>query len=619
MTTRAEQFPVYLSPARGFPWRRLVLSFVVTLLAVAVFALAFVVGYASLHAGRVLPGVNVGGVSLAGLDRPSAEAALREQLPTLGSGYLTVRLADVEERISYATIGRDYDMATMLDQAFAVGHQGGMADQFQDQLAVLLNGVNIQPQMGWNQEVLEARLAEMAAAAYVEPTDASIERRGAGWVVNPAIDGQTVDLHAGIQQAIVAVDSLSASNTTVSVPPTVLHPEISTAQAQAAVDRAEAIVAADLTVTGGGTTETISAELVRGWITLEETAPGVWSVGLQRDPIAQWVAPVAAATNQEPIEASFRFAGQHVVAVPGQTGLTVDVGATTDAVHRSLLGRAEGGPPSPTVNMAITVTDPEFTTEEARAAVPRVEMVSSWTTKYIVYEGNNFGGNISSPSDHLDGTVIEPGGKFDFWGLMPDSLSELPGVGPGGIILRGRTVLDGAIGGGICSVSTTVFNVAARAGLELGARRAHSYYIDRYPIGLDATVWRSSSAQQNLTFVNDTEYPVLLRAINTKNAITFEIWSVPNGRTVEFSKPRVENEKDALDYFEYTDEIPAGERKRVEYPRKGFESWVTRTVRDADGKVLHQETFYSKYRTINGITLVGRAPTDPPAGTQIER
>jgi vancomycin resistance protein YoaR len=619
MTTRVDQLPAFLTPTRHFPWRNLLLSFLLTLLAVAVFAGAFAVGYGAIHAGKVLPGVHVGGVSLSGLDRPSAEAALRERLPSLQSGHLTVYFANVEQRISYAAIERDYDMPVMLDQAFAVGHSGTFLDQVQDQIAVLLNGVDITPQMRWNEPVLEERLSAIAAAAYVEPTNARIERVGAGWAVVPAAEGQTVDLHDGLSQALVAIDSLSAADSVIRVPATVLVPEVSTAQAQAAVDRAESIVAADLTVNGGGTSEAISADMLRGWVRIDEVGVGEWNVVLEREPLAQWVASVAAATDQEPVDASFKFDGDNVVAVAGQNGQQVDVEATTDAVYASLLGRPEGGPPAPSVNMSITVVEPEFTTEEAEAAAPRVEMISTWSTSYTSYEGNHFGGNIKAPAKHLDGTVIEPGKTFDFWALMPASLAELDGVGPGGIIRGGRTDLTGAIGGGVCSVSTTIFNAAARAGLELGARRNHSYYIERYPVGLDATVWRTKSAQQNLTFVNDTQYPVILRAINQSGKVTFQIWSVPNGRTVEFSKPRVENQTRAQDFIEYTNDLPAGRTQRLEYPRNGFESWVTRTVRDASGKVIHQETFYSKYRTINGILLVGRAPTDPPAGTRVQR
>ena len=59
----------------------------------------------------------------------------------------------------------------------------------------------------------------------------------------------------------------------------------------------------------------------------------------------------------------------------------------------------------------------------------------------------------------------------------------------------------------ICSTSTTIFNAALRAGLQMGIRGNHYYYIDRYPDGLDATVSIFDDWAQDMTFVNDTEQP----------------------------------------------------------------------------------------------------------------
>ena len=67
------------------------------------------------------------------------------------------------------------------------------------------------------------------------------------------------------------------------------------------------------------------------------------------------------------------------------------------------------------------------------------------------------------------------------------------GYRDGGAILNGRTEPTGALAGGICSCSTTLFNAAARAGLEILERANHYYYIDRYPTGLDATVWKTAA------------------------------------------------------------------------------------------------------------------------------
>jgi vancomycin resistance protein YoaR len=89
-------------------------------------------------------------------------------------------------------------------------------------------------------------------------------------------------------------------------------------------------------------------------------------------------------------------------------------------------------------------------------------------------------------------------------------------------------------------VLTTLFNAALRAGFQMGARRNHFYYIDRYPLGLDATVFISASgAKQTMSWTNDTQYPVLIRGYQIRAGgtgwVKFALFSVPTGRRVSFA------------------------------------------------------------------------------------
>ncbi len=618
MTTRTDSWPLVLAPSRGFPWRRLAFSFLLTLIAVALFAYAFAVGYVRLHEDRVLPGVEVAGVSLAGLDRDAAEARLREALPSLSSGHLTVRFGERQETISYSEIGRDYNISLMIDQALAVGRDGSLLDQVQEQLRILMHGLTVEPSLSWNSEELAARVAAVAAPAQIEPVDATIVREQGRYVVQPAVPGQSVDVDQGIRLAATAVNNLSAADTTVAVRPQAVAPAISTEQAQLAVERIERVGSQALSLTGGGASLTIDAEQIRGWVRLDEQSAGAWTVVIERDPLVQLAQQMAADVDQPAVNATFAFDGDAVTAVAGQDGQIVDVEATADALLAALQARADGGGP-PQVSLAMTVVQPDFTYEEAQALAGRVERLSSWKTRYAPGPMNYNGRNISIPTERIDGMVLEPGQKFDFWDVVGEPTVG-DGYGPGGAIIRGRTVPDGALAGGICSTSTTIFNAALRAGLEMGARKNHYYYINRYPVGLDATVWiGNSGARQTMSFTNDMEYPILVRGINKRGAVIFEIWGVPDGRTVEFSKAKIENRKPAYEVLRYTDNLAAGKRKRVEYPANGFDSHVTRVVRDADRQLVHRDAYRSRYAMIKGITLVGRSAGDPPHGTEVRR
>jgi hypothetical protein len=121
-----------------------------------------------------------------------------------------------------------------------------------------------------------------------------------------------------------------------------------------------------------------------------------------------------------------------------------------------------------------------------------------------------------------------------------------------------------------------------------------------------------------MSFTNDTEYPILIRGYRIKEGskgyVRFDLYSVPTGRTVSFSKPTVKNIRPATTRTEITTTLAPGARKQIEYPVDGKDVWVTRTVRDASGKVIHTETFYSHYPRVDGSPRrqVGAAASPTP-------
>jgi vancomycin resistance protein YoaR len=226
--------------------------------------------------------------------------------------------------------------------------------------------------------------------------------------------------------------------------------------------------------------------------------------------------------------------------------------------------------------------------------------IGSWTTHYQVSAHNGFGANITVPTRRLNGTVVQPGAVFDFWAALGE-VSFRTGYRLGGAIVGGHSVEGKALAGGICAASTTLFNAALRAGYEIDARQPHWYYITRYPLGLDATV----SDSQTMRFRNDTPYPLLIRGFASPGYVHYEIWTVPNGRTTTISRPIVKNVVPGYDTTVQTVSLPVGTSERTEWPVDGKDVWVTRTVRDASGRIVHQETYFSHYHRMVGINMVG--------------
>ena len=291
--------------------------------------------------------------------------------------------------------------------------------------------------------------------------------------------------------------------------------------------------------------------------------------------------------------------------IPGADGRRLATKATTAAIVAELERRAGGEAPK-AVKVKIARHAPKLTTEEATKKAPLMTRLGSWQTYFPISERNYFGANIWLPAQIINGTVLKPGQRFEWWsGLGPVTTAR--GFGLGGYIAGDHTDPTGAMGGGMCSASTTLFNAALRAGLTIGARDNHRYYIDRYPLGLDATV----SSAQTMSFTNDMKTAVLIRGVKIRGSggagyVRFEIWGTDDGRTVSIGKPQVRNVRQATTNTVSVSTLRPGEREQTEYPANGMDVTVTRVVRDKHGKVIHRDSYFSPYQLWNGRIEVGR-------------
>src|SRR5206468_8585706 len=126
----------------------------------------------------------------------------------------------------------------------------------------------------------------------------------------------------------------------------------------------------------------------------------------------------------------------------------------------------------------------------------------------------------------VDGKLIAPGSTFSFNGATGER-SAAKGFLEAPVIINGE--VQTGLGGGVCQVSTTVFNAAYDAGLSITARTNHALYISHYPTGRDATV---NYPDTDLKFVNDTKHWLLLRTFVGSSSLVVTLYGAPTGRRV---------------------------------------------------------------------------------------
>jgi vancomycin resistance protein YoaR len=617
---------------RRFPFGRLIFA------VIAGFVLALAAGtgalfaYQGRYADRIYPGVTIAGVDVGGLDRAGARAAVEHGLAGLATGTIVVTASESTVRIPYAAVGRRADVDRLVDEAFAVGRTGDTVVRAADGVGSLVRGAAVAPSVVLDQAALTAAVAGAAAQVDAAPVDASAAATPTGFKTVASVAGRGIDrtaLEAAIAAALAdpaGPAEVAVTATLVPIEPTITDAEV--ADAVAAAGR----MAADVVLAQGKESWTIPANKVRSWITFAPTTDGGYAATVAPDaPIATIVA-LAKKVNRAPVEASFFFGkNSAVVGVSaGANGRSLDAAATTPLVVRAILARSAVDAPAtpPSVALAFTTTTPKLTTEQAQTAAPLMRKISSWTTYYEVSERNGFGNNISIPARDINGTVVAPGAVFDFWQSI-GPVTYARGYRDGGAIIKGHSQPTGALGGGICSTSTTLFNAVVRAGYQTLVKKNHYYYITRYPVGLDATVVISGTSVQTMSWRNDSKYPVLIRSSASPGVVTFALYTVAvnnagavgggtripgstnlsyrvaNGRTVKFRTSPKFNYRPASSSVSYTSSLSPGAVKVVEYADDGFDVSVTRTVSE-NGGVIHSDTWVSHYAQVNGLKLIGQ-------------
>jgi vancomycin resistance protein YoaR len=378
-----------------------------------------------------------------------------------------------------------------------------------------------------------------------------------------------------------------------------LAPPVSEAAAQEARDLALRVVAAPVEVTFQGRGVAIEPEVLRAALRFQAAPPRL-RVSLDPDVLHEDIASAFSTREQPARDASFRVSGSSVRLVPSRIGRSLDM----EAIAADIVAH----PGTPAVRARFEVSRPERTTAEART-LRITELVSEFTTPYNCCEPRVT--NIQGAAAILDGTIIPAGGTFSLNdALGPRTLDRGFVLAPQ--IAAGR--LEDAVGGGVSQVSTTIYNAAFFAGLELVAHTPHQFYISRYPEGREATL---SLGGPELIFVNDWDAAILVSAQAGSNGITIRFFSSKLGRRVgtetgprrDIVEPRVRETVNR--------DLAPGERVvEQELGGEGFTVSYTRKVWDGD-HLRRDENFTWTYSPEDSFVEVGpkRKPARTPSRT----
>jgi len=210
--------------------------------------------------------------------------------------------------------------------------------------------------------------------------------------------------------------------------------------------------------------------------------------------------------------------------------------------------------------------------------------------------------NVFQAAEAVDGAVIPPDGEFSFNNLVGERTVER-GFRPGPMFSNGEVVMG--IGGGICIVSTALYNLALEANLTILERYPHSGPVTYALPGRDAAVVFGSA---DLRFRNTTGHPLLIRCYQEKDSLKVALYGTKAfGQTVEILS---ENYQD-LPYkvvVKPDPELLPSEIEEKQRPRPGFEVTTVRVV-TIKGKVKRREVIsHDRCPPRDEITLISEKP-----------
>lgn len=273
---------------------------------------------------------------------------------------------------------------------------------------------------------------------------------------------------------------------------------------------------------------------------------------------------------------------------PEQKGIDFDVESAKTLIQE----------PKEQYEIQLKITNPSKTVKEiGTEAFP--DLLGVCKTNYVASNKNRTT-NLRLAAEKINGTVLLPGEEFSYNGVVGKRTVEA-GYKNAATYSNGQVVDD--IGGGICQISSTLYDAAVFANMDITVRRNHQFVTSYLPAGKDATVvWGS----QDFKFKNSRKYPVRITATVSGGVATVQIWGVKEDVEYDISieTKQISTIKYTTQYIEDAS-LPAGTQKVSQAGANGRKVQAYKVMK-LNGQVVSRTLLSTDtYRAMTRIVRVG--------------
>ncbi len=497
---------------------------------------------------------------------------------------------------SPADLGLSVDREATLLRLSTPGHDLDQVAALNARLDLLLTPQVLSPVYSWEPVQAQVHLAMIAAEVAQPSRSARILLTGDTLTLLPGVTGRRVS----VTETLALVEPALSQHDLVELllPVEILNPEVTDAEAARALNVAQAILEAPLTLLvpdprdGDPGPWVLSPQTLSTMLHIETREDRV-AVNLDETALTEYLNVLAAALRRAPEDAQFRFdsvSGQLVPITQSTPGRELNVEETLARIQTML----------PTgqhfIPLLLESVEPQYPAYISAADLGIRELVGVGES-YFTGSSSARDRNIRLGAAQFQGVIVAPGETFSFNEHLGE-ISVERGYDESYVIIGNRTVMG--VGGGICQVTTTAFRAAYNAGYPIIERWPHAYRVSYYELGgfgpgFDATVY---SPIVDFRFINDTPHHLLIETevVPAQQRLVFRFYSTSMGRTVEQLGPTWGTpEPPGAPVYEYNPDLPMGAVQQIERAYDGLTARLGRVVRDSTGQVLYEDTFISRF------------------------
>jgi len=582
-----------------------------------------VFSYNLAYSQKIFPKTYIGNVNLGGKTKTSAMEILSSQIQSAKDSKIWISASDKTYETSPADLNVTYDAKASAEFAWQVGRTGSLKKIILEQLKSFFSSNKNLAVFSLDNQKLRDLVMKIQSEVNVPEHDATITITRMSPQITPESNGKNLAFAKASKGIINTVGNFKQE---LSLEVEITTPKIIQENAQAALEKTKTILkSSGLVLKSDNKTYQLATRDFVSWLEFtgvlgkkditdksvgnlkvtDQKTIDIWVLDVQINPakVSDYINGIAKDVNQAPQDAKFQVENGKVKAFQvSRTGYDLDKEKAIKEISTAILeGNQE-------VSLAIKVTQPEITSSDP-AEQGFVELVGQGDTSWRGSPPNRIH-NLSLGASKISGTIVKPGEEFS-------TVKTIGEIGPSTgflpeLVIKNSTQVVPDYGGGLCQVSTTLFRAVLNSGLKITDRTPHSFRVSYYepPVGMDATIYDPAP---DFKFINNMKTPVLIWGIAGNNSLTFQVYGTKDGRKIDISDPWVGDYTSPGETI-YTESpsMGAGEIRQVERATSGCSASFTYKVTAANGEVLENETFTSKYVALPNSYLYGPGTEVPP-------